>query len=68
MRNHAWETQNFVVHASGYQDEKFTQANLDPADRLRSKVLVDAAGHYGRPDAVSVVIHDPSPALVARES
>ena len=116
MRNYAWETQSFVIHASGYQDEKFTQANLaaqggesasplieamaplmagttgivgpngkhlagpvrrgeeivyadlDPADRLRAKFMVDAAGHYARPDAVSVVIHDRSPSLVERES
>lgn len=113
MRAYAWETQAFVVHASGFQDEKFTQANLaaqggesaspliaamaplmagttgivgpngrhlagpvrrgeeivyadlDPADRVRAKYLVDAAGHYSRPDVVSVVIHDPSPPLVA---
>ncbi len=116
MRNYAWETQTFVVHASSVQDDEFTQANLaahggesaspllqamarlmagttgivgpngkhiagpvhrgegivyadlDPADRLRAKYLVDAAGHYARPDAVSVVIHDPDPALVSEKS
>jgi len=114
MRAYAWETQTFVVHASGFQDEKFTQANraaqggasasplieamaplmagttgivgptgkhiagpirrgeeivyadLDPADRLRAKYLADSAGHYSRSDAVSVCIHDPKPALVAK--
>jgi len=116
MRCYAWETQCFVVHASGFQDEKFTQANLaahggsaasplveamgplmagttgivgpngkhlagpvrrgedivyadlDPAERLRAKYLVDSAGHYARPDAVSVVIHEPAPPLVSRDS
>ena len=116
MRAYAWETQTFVVHASGFQDEKFNQANraaqggrsasplieamaplmagttgivgpngrhlagpirrgeeivyadLDPAARLRAKYMVDAAGHYARPDAVSVLIHDPGPPLVARTS
>ena len=114
MRNYAWETQTFVVHASNWQDEEFTQANLaaqggeaasplikamapfmsgmtgvvgpngqhiagpagsgehivyadlDPTRRLRAKYMVDGAGHYTRPDAVSVVIHDPTPPLVTR--
>jgi aliphatic nitrilase len=116
MRAYAWETQTFVIHASSFQGEAFTKANLaaqggaaasplieamaplmvgttgivgpngqhlagpirrgeeivyadlDPADRSRAKYLVDGAGHYSRPDAVSVVIHDPSPPLVSRTS
>jgi nitrilase len=112
MRNYAWETQTFVVHASSWQNEEFTQANLvaqggeaasplikaiapymagmtgvvgpngkhiagpagageeivyadlDPASRFRAKYMVDGAGHYTRPDAVSVMIHDPNPPLV----
>ncbi len=113
MRNYAWETQTFVVHATTWQSEEFTQAllaahggeaaapvvramaplmagmtgvvgpngkhiagpaaageqivyaDLDPAERLRAKYMVDGAGHYARPDAVSVVIHAPKPPLVA---
>lgn len=116
MQSYAWETQNFVIHASSWQDEAFTQANLaaqggasasplieamaplmagttgivgpngkhiggpvrrgeeivyadlDPADRLRAKYMMDSAGHYARPDAVSVVIHDPDPPLVKTSS
>jgi len=113
MRAYAWETQTFVIHASGFQDGSFTRANreaqggdsasplidamapmmagttgivgpngrhlagpirrgeeivyadLDPRERLRAKYLVDAAGHYARPDAVSVVIHDHDPPLIS---
>ncbi|RMF24644.1 MAG: carbon-nitrogen hydrolase family protein [Deltaproteobacteria bacterium] len=112
MRNYAWETQTFVVHATTWQSEEFTEASLaaqggeaasplvksiaplmagmtgivgpngkhvagpapagehivyadlDPAERLRAKYMVDGAGHYARSDAVSVVIHDPKPSLV----
>lgn len=28
MRNYAWETQTFVIHASSWQDDQLTQANL----------------------------------------
>lgn len=115
MRSYAWETQSFVIHACGYQDEAFFEANkqahggssapmlldamrplmagttgivgpngrylagpvrrgeqivyaeLDPAVRARAKYLIDSAGHYARPDVVSLVIHEPAPALVARD-
>jgi nitrilase len=47
--------------------EEIVYADLDPASRLRAKYMVDGAGHYSRSDAVSVVIHDPTPPLVTRD-
>ena len=44
--------------------EGIVYADLDPAQRSRSKFLVDGAGHYTRPDVLSTVIHDPAPGLV----
>jgi nitrilase len=46
--------------------EEIVYADLDPADRLRAKFMVDGSGHYTRPDVISIVIHDPTPELVNR--
>lgn len=48
--------------------EGIVYADLDPAQRLRAKFIVDGAGHYTRPDALGVVIHDSPPGLVTRIS
>ena len=52
MRNHAWEAQAFVVHASVWQDEAFTRSLLDALGReeaagLARAMAAQAAGMTG---------------------
>lgn len=44
MRNHAWEAQAFVVHASVWQDEAFTRSLLEALGREEAAALARALG------------------------